>query len=323
MRTVRRFLLLLVVLVMAGGAVFYTRPVWLQLQMTHLTFFLERIQSNYVATPEGRIHYYEAEPRVPGGGTPLVLVHGLGDRGEAWAAMMPRLRKQGYHVYVLDLLGYGRSPKPADSDYSISTQEKLVYDFIQSLGLQQPDVAGWSMGGWITLKLALDHPEMVNRMVVFDAAGVDYVRNYPDTVFHPTNAAELERLAHLLEPESKPLPGFVVKDALRKFGAEQWVIDRGIASMETKKDILDGRLGQMQVPLLIVWGAKDELLPLATVGEKMHTLDPRSELDVMQGCGHLVPAVCPDQAVSAMVDFLKAQPAPQGGMRTWAPVVKK
>jgi pimeloyl-ACP methyl ester carboxylesterase len=320
MRMLRRFLLLVVLLVIAGGAVFYLRPVWLQLQMTHLTFFAERIQSNYVATPEGRIHYYEAEPRfAPEHGTPLVLVHGLGDRGEAWAAVIPKLRKQGYHVYALDLLGYGRSPKPADSDYSIATQEKLVYDFIQALGLQQPDVAGWSMGGWVSLKLAVDHPEIVNRLVVFDAAGIDYARSYPDTVFHPTNADELNRLAHLLEPGGKPLPSFVVKDALRKFADEQWVVDRGIAAMLTKKDILDDRLGQMKVPLLIVWGSDDLLLPLSTVGEKMHQLDPNSELDVMQGCGHLVPAVCPNQAVGAMVDFLHAQPAPQGGMRTWGP----
>jgi pimeloyl-ACP methyl ester carboxylesterase len=319
MRTLRRFLLLVVLFVIAGGAVFYLRPVWLQLQMTHLTFFVERIQSNYVATPEGRIHYYEAEPRIPGGGTPLVLVHGLGDRGEAWAAVMPKLRKQGYHVYALDLLGYGRSPKPADGDYSIGMQEKLVYDFIQAIGLQKPEVAGWSMGGWVSLKLALDHPEMVDRLIVFDAAGVDYARTYPDTVFHPTNAEELARLAHLLEPEGKPLPAFVVRDALRKFANQQWVIDRGIAAMLTKKDILDDRLGQMQVPLLIIWGDQDLLLPLDMVGEKMHRLDPQSELDVMQGCGHLVPAVCPSQAVSAMVDFLRAQPAPQGGIRTWGP----
>ncbi len=319
MRTVRRFVLWVVVLAIAGGAVFYLRPVWLQLQMTHLTFFLERIQSNYVATPEGRIHYYEAEPRIPGGGVPMVLVHGLGDRGEAWATMMPKLRRQGYHVYALDLLGYGRSPKPVDGDYSMHAQAQLVDDFIQSLGLQRPDVVGWSMGGWVSMELALEHPEVMNRLVVFDAAGVDYVRSYPDTVFHPTNEAELNRLAHLLEPSMKPLPSFVARDALRKFAAQQWVIDRNIAAMLTKKDALDGRLGQMQVPLLIVWGQDDLLLPLATVGETMHTLDPRSELDVMQGCGHLVPAVCSNQAVSAMVDFLRAQPAPQGGMRTWGP----
>ena len=319
MRLVRRFLLVVALLMVAGAGTMYLRPVWVSLQITHLTFFLKGVHSDYVETPEGRIHYYEAEPSIPGGGTPLVLVHGLGDRSEAWAAMIPKLRQQGFHVYALDLLGYGRSPKPGDADYSMALQEKVVVDFIHGLGLQRPDVAGWSMGGWASLLLALDHPEMVDRMVVFDAAGVDYPREYPDSVFHPTNEAELDRLVHLLEPNAKPLAHFIAKDALRKFAGQQWVIDRGIASMLTKKDALDGRLGKMQVPLLIVWGEDDKLLPLATVGEKMHALDESSELDVMHGCGHLVPAVCTDQAVSATVDFLRAEPAKSGGMRTWGP----
>ncbi|WP_263379929.1 alpha/beta fold hydrolase [Granulicella paludicola] len=315
----RRLLFWLMVLVVVGGTAMYLRPVWVSLQLTHLTFALKGVQSDYVETPEGRIHYYDAEARISGGGTPIVLVHGLGDRSEAWAPMIYKLRSQGFHVYALDLLGYGRSPKPADADYSMALQAKVVADFIHGLGLERTDVAGWSMGGWASILLALDHPEMVDRLVVFDSAGVDYPRTYPDTVFHPTNEAELDRLVHLLEPSAKPLSHFIAKDALRKFAGQQWVIDRGIAAMLTKKDALETRLPTLQAPLLIVWGEDDRLLPLATVGEKMHELDPKSELDVMQGCGHLVPAVCTTQAASATVDFLKAMPAKQGGMRTWGP----
>jgi pimeloyl-ACP methyl ester carboxylesterase len=323
MRVFGRFLGWVVGLGILVAAVVYLRPVWVSLQVTHLTFALKGVQSDYVETPEGRIHYYDAEARTPGGGAPLVLVHGLGDRSEAWAAMIPKLRDQGFHVYALDLLGYGRSPKPSDADYSMALQEKVVADFIKGLGLPKTDVAGWSMGGWATLLLGLDHTEMVNRLVVFDAVGVEYPRTYPDTVFHPTNEAELDRLVHLLEPNAKPLSHFIAQDALRKFAGQQWVIDRGIAAMLTRKDALDDRLGKLQVPLLIVWGADDKLLPLATVGEKMHALDPNSELDVMQGCGHLVPAVCTGQAVSAVTDFLKAEPAKVGGMRTWGPSPKR
>jgi pimeloyl-ACP methyl ester carboxylesterase len=317
MKTITRFLLLVVVLGGAAAAAFYYRPIEVQLQVTHFKLFLNHVHSEYVATPEGRIHYYEGEPTVAGGGTPIVLVHGLGDRAEAWAPMMIELKKAGFHVYALDLLGYGRSPKPGDSDYSISTQEQLVTDFIQALGLQKPDVAGWSMGGWVSLKLALDHPELVDRLVVYDAVGIRYQRDYPDDVFHITNDYELDRLVHLLEPNAKPLPEFVAKDALRKFAAQQWVIDRGIASMLTEKDALDDRMYQMSVPLLIVWGADDQLLPLSTVGEKFHALDPQSELDVLEGCGHLAPAVCTDRAASAAIDFLRANPVPQGTWKTF------
>jgi pimeloyl-ACP methyl ester carboxylesterase len=315
MRKLIRFLLLLIVLGLVGAVTVYMRPLWVREQATHLGLFLGHVHSNYVLTPEGRVHYYEAEPDVPGGGIPLVLVHGLGDRSEAWAPMIKQLKKDGFHVYALDLLGYGRSPKPADSDYSIATQEQLVADFIRALGMQKTDIGGWSMGGWIALKLALDHPEMVDRVVVYDAAGLRYDTGFSQSIFHPTNAAELRRLQILLEPNSRPLPGFIARDALRKFAGQQWVIDRGMDSMFTGRDLVDSRLSDFTEPLLLVWGADDRLVPVA-LAEKMHALDPRSELDVVEGCGHLAPALCTTRVAAVTAEFLAANPAVSGGMRS-------
>lgn len=315
MRKLIRFLLLLIVLGFVGAVTVYMRPLWVREQATHVGLFLGHVHSNYVLTPEGRVHYYEAEPDVPGGGIPLVLVHGLGDRSEAWAPMIKQLKKDGFHVYALDLLGYGRSPKPADSDYSIATQEQLVADFIRALGMQKTDIGGWSMGGWIALKLALDHPEMVDRVVVYDAAGLRYDTGFSQSIFHPTNAAELRRLQILLEPNSRPLPGFIARDALRKFAGQQWVIDRGMDSMFTGRDLVDSRLSDFTEPLLLVWGADDRLIPVA-LAEKMHALDPRSELDVVEGCGHLAPALCTTRVAAVTAEFLAANPAVSGGMRS-------
>ena len=315
MKTLGRLLLLVVIVGLAFGVLFYERPLWVLQQGTHFSLFLHRVQSNYVMTPEGRVHYYEAESRIPGGGVPLVLVHGLADRDESWAPMLERLKRSGFHVYAPDLLGYGRSPKPADSDYSISTQEQFVADFIQAIGLQKPNVGGWSMGGWIVLKLALDHPDMVNRVVIFDSAGINYQVGGGRQIFHPTSEAELQHLADLLEPNQKPMPGFVAKDALRHLGEGQWVVDRSMESMESGKDLLDTRVGGLTEPLLIVWGSDDQLLPLA-VGQKIHQLVGRSELDILQGCGHLAPKTCPDRAAAVTVDFLKENPPPTGGTYT-------
>lgn len=317
MKTLERLLLLVVLLALACGVVFYEQPLWVQQQGVHFGLFLHRVQSNYVMTPEGRVHYYEAESRIPGGGVPLVLIHGLGDRDESWAPMLERLKKAGFHVYAPDLLGYGRSPKPANSDYSIAAQEQFVADFIQSLGLPKTDIGGWSMGGWIVLKLALDHPEMVDRVVVYDSAGIRHQLTGGPQVFHPTDGASLQHLYNLLEPKAKPLPGFVRRDALRKLAARQWVVDRSMASMETGNDLLDTRLSGLTEPLLIVWGSDDALLPLS-VGQQMHALDPQSELDIVEGCGHLAPKTCPARVAAATADFLKSNPAPSAGIRTLA-----
>jgi len=310
-----RLVVVLVVVGLGFGGLYYEHPEWVMRQGTHLGLFFSRVQSNYVMTPEGRVHYYEAEPLISGGGVPLVLVHGLADRDESWAPMLRRLKRAGFHVYALDLLGAGRSPAPADSDYSISTQEQLVADFIQSLGLQKPDVGGWSSGGWIVMKLALDHPDMVDRVVVYDSAGLKQQSANGAPIFHPQTEDDVQKLASALG--APPIPGFVARDALRRLQSQQWITDKAMASMANGKDTLDDRLGGLQAPLLIVWGADDQLLPVSKA-IRMHELNPRSELDIMEGCGHLAPKTCASRVAAATADFLKMNPAPVGQVRTLA-----
>lgn len=314
MRTLGRLLLILIVLVLLLAAAFYLRPLWVLKQETHFGLFLSRIQSNYVLTPEGRVHYYEAEPRIPGGGVPLVLIHGLGGRGEDWTPMLKRLKRAGFHVYAPDLLGYGRSPKPQDGDYSIAGEERFVYDFIQSIGLQKTDVGGWSMGGWIVLKLALDHPEVVDRVVLYDAAGLKFHLTYSPDIFHPQSTDDVQKLFSVMDPSDSPIPLFVRRDMLRAMQQQQWVVNRSVQSMLTGRDLLDGSLASLTEPLLIVWGGEDQLTPLS-MGQQMHQLVPKSELDILEGCGHLLPERCSRRAAQATTDFLEAEPPPPGSVR--------
>ena len=313
-----RVLLVVVLLLVVGGVTFYERPLWVEQQQVHFGLFLSRVQSNYVLTASGnKVHYYEAEPRIPGGGIPLVLVHGLADRDESWAPMLKRLKRAGFHVYAPDLLGYGRSPKPESGDYSISGEEQFVSEFIQALGLQKPDVGGWSMGGWIALKLALDHPDMVDRVVVYDSAGIRTGAPSSGSAFQIKTPEDVNRLVAIMEPDAKPLPAFVARDAVRRFESIQASTDRSMAAMRTGKDLLDDRLPQLTEPLLIVWGSDDGMTPLAS-GRALHALVKASELDIVEGCGHLGPQRCAAREAAATADFLKSNPAPVGGERTLA-----
>jgi pimeloyl-ACP methyl ester carboxylesterase len=318
MRTLGRLVLVVLLLGVLLGVTFYLRPLWVLQQATHFGLFLSRVQSNYVLTPEGRVHYYEAEPRIPGGGIPIVLIHGLGDRDEAWAPMLKRLKRAGFHVYAPDLLGYGRSPRPQDGDYSISGQSKFGYDFIQSLGLQRTNVGGWSMGGWIALKLALDHPELIDRVVVYDSAGMRFDLKDPKKLFEPQTTDDVQRLFSAMEPDSQPLPMYIRRDLLRAIQGYQWTIDKNLSSFN-ESDLLEPRLPSMTEPLLIVWGADDGLIPLA-IGQQMHQLVPGSELDILAGCGHLAPNRCSARSAAATADFLRANPAPSGSVRTLQPM---
>jgi pimeloyl-ACP methyl ester carboxylesterase len=309
--------ILLLVVVVAAGLIFYRYPLWVADQQIRFHLWREGVKSDYVQAGGYRLHYFEALPGNRAGGTPLVLVHGLGARGEDWAAMIPALAAQGFHVYVPDLLGYGRSPKP-DVDYSISLEEQTVVQFMQAMHVPQADVGGWSMGGWIVMKLALDHPEMVDRLVIYDSAGVYFLSTWDPELFTPGDVAGVKKLIAMLTPKPRPLPNFAAEAALRKLERNAWVIRRSMKAMKNGRDLLDFRLYQISQPMLIVWGARDDLIPLSA-GEAIHKSVPQSVLDIVEGCGHLAPVECPEPVIEGTVDFLKAEPAMRGGKRTFPP----
>jgi pimeloyl-ACP methyl ester carboxylesterase len=313
MKLALRMIAVVVVLVVVAGCIFYFDPLWVSDQQVRLRLWREGVRSEYAMVDGYRIHYFEALPPQGSAGTPLLLVHGLGARGEDWGAMMPALAAQGFHVYAPDLLGYGRSPRP-DVSYSISMEEAVVVEFMRAMHLARPDVGGWSMGGWIAMKLALDHPEMVDRLMVYDSAGIYFPATFEADLFTPHDTAGVRRLMAMLTPKARPIPEFAARAALRKLRRNAWVLDRSTASMRNGRDLLDFRLHNIRQPMLIVWGAEDELIPLPA-GEVIHQAVPQSVLDVVAGCGHLAPAECPKPVIAATVEFLKAEPPMSGGKK--------
>jgi pimeloyl-ACP methyl ester carboxylesterase len=228
--------------------------------------------------------------------------------------MIPALAAAGFHVYVPDLLGFGRSPQP-DVDYSISLQEHTVLEFMDAVGAEDADVGGWSMGGWVALKLTLDQPEMVDRLVVFDTAGIYFPPTFDASLFTPSDAAGLSRLQAMLTPAPKPIPGFAARAAVRRLQSNGWVIRRSVDSMEGGKDLLDFRVGGIAKPTLIVWGVQDTLIS-PTVGETLHHLIPGSSMLMVAGCGHLAPGECAKPILNETIQFLKAEPPVRGGEKT-------
>lgn len=299
MKTVLRVGVVLLVLVVIGGAVFYLHPLWVTDQQLRLKLWSEGFRSHYVDLPSGHIHYYEI-----GEGAPLLLVHGLGARAEDWSNLIPKLVAAGFHVYAPDLLGYGRSAKP-DVDYSIGLEERVTLEFMDAMKLQRPDVGGWSMGGWIAMQLALDHPERVDKLVIYDSAGVRFVPDFDVNFFTPGDAAGVRKLQETLFVHVRTIPPFVMTHVLQVIAQNKRIIGNSMADMMSGRELLDARLSGMSRPMLIVWGEQDKLLPLATVGETIHRLVPGSVLETVPGCGHMAPAECPEPVAADTVRFLK------------------
>jgi pimeloyl-ACP methyl ester carboxylesterase len=294
-------------IVVGVAAIFYFRPIEAARNMTRAALRLRGVQSRYVNLGGYRVHYNEAGPE---DGETLVLIHGLGGSTLDWAPVMPVYAKAGFHVYAIDLLGFGKTVKP-DIEYSILQQAQLVNEFFDSKGIQQADVIGWSMGGWVSLLFTLQHPDRVKRLVVNDSAGLLFHSDYGPYVFTTYTPDGIDLLFRLLEPKAKPAPRFVVNDMIRNMQNNSMVMHRALDSMVAGKDLLDGKLGGIHQRTLVIWGADDDLIPVAT-GRQMAQEIPGADFVVFDACGHLAPARCSRAVSEKTLEFLQSPNPPQG-----------
>ena len=305
----RVMLVFLLAIAAAFVLLVWRNPLWVVDHAIEADLRLHGVRNEYVTVSGYRLHYM-----VGGTGRPLVLVHGLGSRGADWGNLIPQLVDGGHRVYALDLLGYGGSEQPPNATYSIADQASIVRGFLDSQHLQQVDLAGWSMGGWIAMRVALQQPERIRRLVLLDSAGLYFRLGFDPSLLQPASPKDLASLQELLMPHPHPMPRFVAVAILRRIGSVGWVIHRGLQSMMTGNDLVDGKLGGLTMPVLIGWGQEDRLIPLA-VGYKLHAQILQSVFDVYAGCGHLAPGQCVGQVGPSMVGFLNAQPAPMAMVR--------
>lgn len=293
--------LLVIAFIAAVAAGFWERPLSYFNGLTYVQMRLGGAKSRYLTVGGHRMHYYLMGPDA---GPPVVLVHGLGGRSEDWRNLAPFLVRAGFSVYMPDLPGYGRSDKPADFSYSIPDEAQSVVGFMDAVRLQQVDLGGWSMGGWIVQYLALRHPERVAKLMLFDSAGIQEKPSWNTDLFTPVSAMELDQLDALLMPHPPAVPSFIAADILRTSRNRAWIIHRALTSMLTGRDATDTLLPELKMPVLIVWGALDHITPLSQ-GETIHRLIPQSQMEVVPGCGHLAPVQCADKMGPTVAQFLK------------------
>lgn len=292
------------------------RPLQLINRSVYLLLAMVGIRSRYVVVDGHRIHYYEGGPAATAERPPVVLVHGLGGYALQWAGLMMQLVKARRHVYALDLLGYGKSARPGDAAYSIPQEAGIVEGFLRAKQIGDYDLCGWSMGGWVSQRVALNEKQRgqgrVRRLILLHSAGLIHDPDWDTDLFVPDTPEKLHELDKLLFPKPPWLPGFLTRDVIRDAIRQGWVIRRSMDAMLTGQDVMDGKLGALKMPVLIVWGSEDHIIPLS-VGERLHAEIPQSEFEVYEGCGHLAPVQCAGRIGRRMVEFLNAHPPEMGG----------
>lgn len=252
-----------------------------------------------------RIHYVEA-----GSGPNVILLHGLGGDETNWAQTIPALAAR-YHVIVPDQIGFGQSDKPL-INYRIGTLVDFLEEFCAKLGIARASVVGNSLGGWTAMAFTLAHPERVNRLVLVDSAGYSYARlggEKPSRdallALEPSTLEGCRQLLKLIFYHQQT----ITDESVRQFLAakmqknDSYTVDRFIDSIVRGDDVVDGKLGGIKVPTLIVWGREDALIRLPAakaLGEDI----AGSKTVILDECGHVPQMECAAPFNAALLGFL-------------------
>ena len=255
-----------------------------------------------------RIHYVEA-----GQGPPVVLIHGWNASTFSFRYTIPELARD-HRVVALDLKGYGYSDRPAEGDYSLATQAELVQRVMDRLGIDRADVIGHSMGGAVAMRLAVQHPELVSRVVLVDSVTMAEFRR----------AIRFGRLLKPLLPLAAPLalhrdrvgravfrtavhdPAHLTTEVLEgyfrplRMKGHLRALARQLVDRRQDKLVDPARIWQ---PTLILWGEHDRWLPLVH-GETLARQISNAKLAVVRGAGHLPLEEQPATCNQLLLEFL-------------------
>jgi pimeloyl-ACP methyl ester carboxylesterase len=244
------------------------------------------------------IHYFEA-----GEGPAVILLHGLGAVKEIWGNNLGAFSGK-YHVYAIDQIGFGQSDKP-HLDYRVATFTDFLYGFMQSQHLNKATLVGNSLGGWIALDFTLQHPEMVDKVVLVNAAGMPF-QGSVNVNLNPASLAATRKMLESLFYDKKMVTDAFVQTVFTNHlrNNDGYTIDRTLQGFSVENQFLDeAKLASVHAPTLVVWGREDELLPLAS-GEKFRDHIPGAKMVVFDKCGHVPQIENPMNFNRVVLDFL-------------------
>lgn len=275
-----------------------------------------RMASGFVPLDGGAIHYLEG-----GQGHPVVLLQGAGGGAANWYRVFPALTAS-FRVLAPDLPGFGLSDAVPITLPLGSHAARLVRRWLQALGIGRFDVVGTSFGGLIALRLSLEWPGAVRRLVVLDSAGLG--RALPVLV-RLAGRRPLGRLAlepslsgtrwqfRLLLTADRSRIGPEHERALVEYlywssaaappGTMAEALGHFTGLRGQRERLSDAELASIRSPTLVLWGARDRFLPPAH-GERAAALIPHAVFCAIPNAGHSPNWEAPDAVNRLLVPFL-------------------
>jgi pimeloyl-ACP methyl ester carboxylesterase len=237
------------------------------------------------------------------GDAPIVVLHGWGAHMEAVGPILAALDGAS-DLIALDLPGFGESEPPPEA-WNASDYARFVTAFLDHLGVPRAHFVGHSHGGRVSIVIAADDPERVDRLLLVDAAGLRPKRGFR---YHRRVAvAKLGRLV----AKVGGAPGRRLQDRMRARVASKDYLEASEAMRATFRAVIaedmTARLPRIRASTLLVWGERDEDTPL-WMARRMEELIPDAGLVVLDGAGHYSYSDSPGQFGAVARRFLLEQP---------------
>jgi pimeloyl-ACP methyl ester carboxylesterase len=219
-----------------------------------------------------------------GEGPPLLWLHGLHGYSPAEEAT---LRLAAHHRVLAPLHpGFGASARPKRLD-SVSDLAFLYLELLEQLDLRDVTVVGSSLGGWIAAEMAVWRPGRIGRLVLVDPVGIR-VGGFTDRdIADIWVLSREEQLALLFEDQTAagpPITEVSEEEVLRRMRAEEAVAVYGWEPYLCNPRLLP-RLGRIDLPTSVIWGANDRLVSL-DYGRAYADAIPGAHLHVVEHAGH-------------------------------------
>ncbi|WP_427118148.1 alpha/beta fold hydrolase [Pseudarthrobacter scleromae] len=261
--------------------------------------------------------------RVTGTGAPVLLLHGIGRSHADWGDQHERL-SASHQVWSLDLPGFGDSPPPAERP-RLPLLASAVSDFLAGQNLGPVHIAGNSLGGAVAMQIAADRPEQVRSLLLANSAGfgrsvgmalrLATVPGLGEMLMRPNPAAAkiLEKALYHDHSFATPERIKLAFDLASRPGSNQYFLDllRSLGTIggikSTWRRQLLKRVAATGLPVLVVWGTKDRILPVSHVLGASRIADARVQL--FADTGHLPQIERADDFARTALEFWSGQDA--------------
>ncbi|WP_192980158.1 alpha/beta fold hydrolase [Pseudomonas sp. EggHat1] len=246
---------------------------------------------------------------------PILLLHGTSASLHTWEGWVKELARQR-RVISLDLPGFGLTGPFPDGDYRVEHYTQFLLAMLDHLRVNRVVLVGNSFGGQLAWRFALAHPERSARLVLVDAAG--YPRN-AESVPIGFRLAGIPALAPLM---SRLLPRSMIESSVRNVYGDPDKVDDGLVERYYQLTLRAGnrqalrqrfaqapsgelheRIGELELPTLIIWGGRDRLIPVSNA-ERFAADIEGSQLVLFEALGHVPQEEEPQRTVAVLGSFL-------------------